>query len=472
MIATKSPGFISRTPVELMMKKTLVTIFFCFSLILIGGSAWADYEKIKIAVLDFQLQGTGYETEDMGKIVAEWLITALVKEGRFEVIERRLLKKILEEHKLVMTGVVDEDSATQLGKLLGVKVIISGSVMKFQNIMEVNARIIDVKSASIIAAENAKSATAIRLEDLVVQMAEKIIKDFPLEGYIVHRDGTGVVIDLGKRAGVKRGMQFMVFKEGQIIKHPRTGEVLDVEKIETGKVEISSVSEKIANAEIIKETTPNAIAYGQMVKSVVKPSQPVGQYRSSTQEAAALKSDSSTGVLYELSKLDPLIEEAEQMKAAGDPRWEIKIKSAFTQLEPIYEKNPKSPEVFLYYAKAYYVTEKLRRVNKCFKKALYYDPNYIEALELQGDMNFNYGKKIGKQKSLRYKLDVIARNAYESAAQKSQNVKLQAMMYNKIGDVYADLSDKPDKAKEYWQKAVSTAENSEGARLAAEKLRQ
>jgi len=60
---------------------------------------------------------------------------------------------------------VDEDSTTQLGKLLGVKVIISGSVMRFQNIMEVNARIIDVKSASIIAAaESAKSTTAIRLE--------------------------------------------------------------------------------------------------------------------------------------------------------------------------------------------------------------------------------------------------------------------------------------------------------------------
>ena len=67
-------------------------------------------------------------------------------------------------------------------------------------------------------------------------------------------------------------------------------------------------------------------------------------------------------------------------------------------------------------------------------------------------------------------MDVIARNAYESAAKKSQNVKFQAMMYNKIGDVYADLSGTPEKAKEYWQKAVSTAENSEGAQLAAEKL--
>lgn len=43
--------------------------------------------------------------------------------------------------------------------------------------MEVNARIIDVESASIITAESVKSTTAIKLEDLVVQMAEKIIKE-------------------------------------------------------------------------------------------------------------------------------------------------------------------------------------------------------------------------------------------------------------------------------------------------------
>jgi len=456
---------------ELMMKKTFTRIFVCISLILMTGSASAEYEKIKIAVLDFQLQGSGYETEDMGKIVAEWLVTALVKEGRFEVIERRLLQKILGEHKLVMTGVVDEDSATQLGKLLGVKVIISGSVMRFQNVMEVNARIIDVKSASIITAESAKSTTAIRLEDLVVQMAEKIIKDFPLEGYIVNRDGTSVVIDLGKRAGVKRGMRFMVFKEGKIIKHPRTGEVLDVEKIETGTIEISRVADKIGNAEIIKETSPNAIAYGQQVKSVAEPSKPVGRFRPSAGDLKSVREKTpAAGVLEELSALDPLIQEANQMKEAGDRQWKVKIKPVFVQLKTILGKNPQSAEVYLYYAKAFFVTEKLRKVNKSFKKALYYDPNYIEALELQGDMNFNYGKKIGKEKSLRYKLDVIARNAYESAAKKSQNVKFQAMMYNKIGDVYADLSGTPEKAKEYWQKAVSTAENSEGAQLAAEKL--
>ncbi|MBA3018494.1 MAG: hypothetical protein KJ550_00845 [Proteobacteria bacterium] len=231
--------------------------------------AGAEFKKTKIAVLDFKLQGHGYETEDMGVIVAEWFITAFVKEGRFEVVERGMLNKIIDEQKLSMTGVIDETTATKIGKLLGVKAIISGSVMKLENIWEINARIIDVESASIIAAENVKSSQAAQLQDLVVQMSEMIIKNFPLEGYIVNRNDKSVTIDLGQRAGVKPGMKFIVYQEGKLIKHPKTGEILDVERIETGTILIKNVRSKISKADILCEDTSGAIAYGQLVQSVV-----------------------------------------------------------------------------------------------------------------------------------------------------------------------------------------------------------
>jgi len=235
-------------------------------------TAGVDLQKTKIAVLDFQLQGEGYETADMGKIIAEWLITALVKKGRFEVIERRLLEKVLGEQKFVMTGVVDEKNATRIGNLLGATVLISGSVMKLQNMIEINARIIDVKSASIVAAESVKSDAAIKLEKLIGQMAEKIIKDFPLKGYIVEREGNIVSIDLGKLSGVKRDMSFDVFKEGKIITHPKTGLTIDVKKIKTGSIKISSVSDNTSEAVILNEKAPYTIEYGQMIKSAAKSS--------------------------------------------------------------------------------------------------------------------------------------------------------------------------------------------------------
>jgi len=252
------------------MKRYIAFLLVLTFFISIPLTANADFKRSKIAVLDFDLKGAGFETEDMGAIVAEWFITAFVKDGRFDVIERGLLKKILNEQKLGMSGILDETTATKIGKLLGVKIIISGSVLKLQNILEINARIIDVETASIIAAENVKSSAAVRLQDLVVRMSAKIIKNFPLEGYIVRRK-TGkwrVSVDLGRIAGVKEGMEFIVYKEGQIIRHPKTKEILDVETVQTGKIIITKVKDKISTADIVEEIVPGAILSGHMVKSL------------------------------------------------------------------------------------------------------------------------------------------------------------------------------------------------------------
>jgi TolB-like protein len=229
--------------------------------------AVADFKKTKIAVLDFRPQGNNFENADMGKIVAEWLITAFVKEGRFEVIERKLLGEVLEEQQMVEAGIVNQETASEIGKLLGVKVIISGSVAKIGQMVEVNARIVDVASASIITAESVTSNEVNSLRALVGEMAQKIMKNFPLEGYIAHRINGEVVIDLGRRAGVKEGMVFLVYREGDVVKHPKTGEILYVSTIKTGLIEITAVQDKISTGTIFEESDTENIAYGNLVKS-------------------------------------------------------------------------------------------------------------------------------------------------------------------------------------------------------------
>lgn len=252
-----------------LMRKYLIFLLVLFSFFTLHPVAYADFEKTKIAVLDFRLQGNDFETKDMGKIVAEWLITAFVHEGRFEVIERKLLGEVLEEQQMVEAGIVDQETASEIGKLLGVKVIISGSVAKIQDVVEVNARIVDVTSASIITAESVSSTEVTSLRNLVREMAVKIIKNFPLEGYVAHRAGKKVVIDLGKKSGVRPGMTFLSYKEGEVVKHPKTGEILYVTKIETGIIRINSVQEKIASGTIIEEIEENGIDYGDMIKSSI-----------------------------------------------------------------------------------------------------------------------------------------------------------------------------------------------------------
>jgi TolB-like protein len=255
------------------MRNGFTPLFFLvaiFGTLLLVSPARAEFKKAKIAVLDFQLQGSQFETKDMDKIVSEWLITGLVETGRFEVIERRLLEKLLEEHRLGMTGIAEPESVAQLGKILGVKVIVSGTILSFDNIVEINARLINVETGSIIAAEKVHAGSATRLNDLVSRIVEKLTLAFPLEGYIVQRTGNKAVADLGKKAGVKPGMKFIVFKEGGVMKHPKTGEVLEVETIEIGTMEITEVREKTSVGIIEKESSPDAVAYGARVRSAVK----------------------------------------------------------------------------------------------------------------------------------------------------------------------------------------------------------
>jgi TolB-like protein/tetratricopeptide (TPR) repeat protein len=474
------------------MKKMMLLFSALAFSIFLPSPATADFKRTKVAVLDFQLKGKEYDTADMGKIVAEWLMTALVKDGRFEVVDRGLLKKALGKENLGVNGLEDKNSVKKLGELLGVKVIISGSVMKFQDFLVVNARIIDVESASIITAEKVKSTTAVQLEELVEQMAEKIIKVFPLTGYVVFRNNDRVTIDLGSRAGVKRGMQFIAYREGDVIKHPKTGEVLDVKSIQTGVLEIDIVKEKTSDGMIIRENETGTIEYGQLVKSVLKSFEPTREHR----QAAVHKEPTATpltkysepaipkkperrkrmsDVEHKLSEIDPILEKVIKIKATGNVQWEVKYKQMMQQLKAIYARYPTSPFVYYYYGKVYGAIDEIRRANKSLEKALYYDSKFKEALILKGDINYNYGKKIPltafRGKSKRNQLGIIAQEAYEAAANIEQDNTSKAMLYFKIGNVYAELSDHKEKAEQYWQKAVSIAPQSNAAQLAYKKLK-
>lgn len=450
-----------------MKKSVLIITAFVISSMLFCGSSLAQYQKTKVAVLDFQLQGDGFQTSDMGSIVAEWLITALVKEGRFDVVERRLLQKLVAEQKLALTGLVDARGAVKLGKVLGVKIIISGSVMKFQNILEVNARIIDVETGSIIAAESVKSSTAKRLEDLVVQMAEIIIRDFPLEGYVVNRKGDTISVDLGKKTGIKQGMHFLVFKEGSVIKHPRTGEVLDVETIETGKIEITSVRDKLAKAKIIEEISEKSIKYGQHIKSISGSSRPIGKY---SQAPVRAVEQFQTGLVQQpasIDEIDAMLEEAERLKAAGDVNWKKPFKAAVRFLKVEMKKNKRSPVINLYFAKVYLIENKHSKAVKYLNNATKFDRNYTEAFILKGDICYDWGKSRprGWKKVLKWGV-----GAYSSAAKIDEDNNMKAMMSYKIGNLYADISANKKAAVKNWEKAVSIAPESEAASLARERL--
>jgi curli biogenesis system outer membrane secretion channel CsgG len=70
---------------------------------------------------------------DIGKGITDLLITGLVKDGTYSIIERQVLDKLMTEQNFSNSNRADPTSAAKLGKLLGVDAIIVGSITQFGN---------------------------------------------------------------------------------------------------------------------------------------------------------------------------------------------------------------------------------------------------------------------------------------------------------------------------------------------------
>jgi TolB-like protein len=120
------------------------------------SSRVANLENKKLAVLPFSYADSTGAIKD-GSVIAERLTTALIKLGTVEVIERTALDKVIAELKLENTGVVDSKQSKELGKILGVGHILTGTLVPTAGgYIEVNARLIETETARSIAAFQVK----------------------------------------------------------------------------------------------------------------------------------------------------------------------------------------------------------------------------------------------------------------------------------------------------------------------------
>ena len=103
-------------------------------------------EEMIAAVLPFGTSGADPAT---GMAAAHFLESALAG-SPLRLIERANISDILAELKLQQSGMVDRDSAVEIGKLLGAAYIISGNIDRAGADLIVSVRIIDVSTGEII----------------------------------------------------------------------------------------------------------------------------------------------------------------------------------------------------------------------------------------------------------------------------------------------------------------------------------
>jgi TolB-like protein len=109
----------------------------------------------KVAVLEFSY--TDPKPSGGPTVVQERITTALVKKHIGTVVERRLLDRVMGELKLQRSGMFDEGTIKQLGKMLGVDYVVTGTLNDVSNTKtEVNARLINAENGKVISASSAE----------------------------------------------------------------------------------------------------------------------------------------------------------------------------------------------------------------------------------------------------------------------------------------------------------------------------
>ncbi|MEW6684696.1 MAG: DUF6340 family protein [Candidatus Edwardsbacteria bacterium] len=84
----------------------------------------------RVAILDFN----DYPSHSgSGRTASSMLLAKLVEPGYYQLIERAQIDKVMQELALGQTGVVDESTAKQVGKILGVDAVIFGSVTSWES---------------------------------------------------------------------------------------------------------------------------------------------------------------------------------------------------------------------------------------------------------------------------------------------------------------------------------------------------
>ena len=145
------------------MKRPLTV--FIFSVVLMGvvqaqytslneeTKSMIDEGKKTTAVLDFEARGIN---EREAKTLTDRFSSALGKTNKVILVQRTMMKEILEEQGFQQSGCTSDECAVEVGALLGCQYMISGAIGQIGNSYTIDVKNVSVESG---ATENSQSST-------------------------------------------------------------------------------------------------------------------------------------------------------------------------------------------------------------------------------------------------------------------------------------------------------------------------
>jgi curli biogenesis system outer membrane secretion channel CsgG len=261
---------------------------------------------------------------DFARGMTEMLTTALTKTEKFIVLERAALEKVTGEQDLGAGGRVNAETAPQIGKIIGAQAIITGDITEFSyaqsgmggklNVLHgfgakldrvnaqvaVDIRVVDAVTGQVItshrsqgkasmsgvsadlirgdqsfavaAAENTPLGKATRqaLEGVVNAIVTGM-KNVRWSGKVIDVRGGLLYINAGSALGLQTGLELDVYRQGEALVDPETGQHLGAPDVKIGSVVVQSVQPKYSVAKI---NSGQQIKRGDIVRAKGDPEQP------------------------------------------------------------------------------------------------------------------------------------------------------------------------------------------------------
>ena len=233
----------------------------------------------------------------LGSGFADMMANALDRADRFIVINRSNIEDILDEQDLAASDRTVTSGAAETGKLLNAQFIVIGAVTEYEETTQDTGGAVRVKGFDLGArVTKAHIAVVLRMIDTtsgeeftqrvegksqttgvaadyneadwgiggkhfsksplgkavqnaidqgVVLVGTRIL-NAPWTGKVILAKPGKIYINVGERNGVKVGDTFVVYRRGEELRDPDTGELLDFEEEKLGTISVITVKEKLA----------------------------------------------------------------------------------------------------------------------------------------------------------------------------------------------------------------------------------
>ena len=131
-------------------------------------------QKVRIAVLPFADTNTSARQQGYGEAVSGMLMTELINDRIFQVVERSEINRMMQEMAFQLSGAVDPQTAKRMGEMLGVDILVFGTVAKFGTLVESDIRLVETESGEALMAEHENCSDEANIRTMVGNLSKKI----------------------------------------------------------------------------------------------------------------------------------------------------------------------------------------------------------------------------------------------------------------------------------------------------------